>query len=93
MPSQKGKNLAEPLSQSKHFPKMVCQMIKVGEDTGNLDAMLSKIADFYESEVEATADAMTSLIEPLLMVFLGGIIAVIVVAMYLPIFTMASAVG
>lgn len=89
----KGKNLAEPLSQSKHFPKMVCQMIKVGEDTGNLDAMLSKIADFYESEVEATADAMTSLIEPLLMVFLGGIIAVIVVAMYLPIFTMASAVG
>ncbi len=89
----KGKNLAEPLSQSKHFPKMVCQMIKVGEDTGNLDAMLAKIADFYESEVEATADAMTSLIEPLLMVFLGGIIAVIVVAMYLPIFTMASAVG
>lgn len=89
----KGKNLAEPLSQSKHFPKMVCQMIRVGEDTGNLDAMLSKIADFYESEVEATAEAMTSLIEPLLMVFLGGIIAVIVVAMYLPIFTMASAVG
>ncbi|MCB0407477.1 MAG: type II secretion system F family protein [Bdellovibrionales bacterium] len=89
----KGKNLAEPLSQSKHFPKMVCQMIKVGEDTGNLDAMLSKIADFYESEVEATAEAMTSLIEPLLMVFLGGIIAVIVVAMYLPIFKLASAVG
>jgi type IV pilus assembly protein PilC len=89
----KGKNLAEPLSQSKHFPQMVCQMIRVGEDTGNLDAMLGKIADFYESEVEATAEAMTSLIEPLLMVFLGGIIAVIVVAMYLPIFTMASAVG
>ncbi|NQY99230.1 MAG: type II secretion system F family protein [Bdellovibrionales bacterium] len=89
----KGKNLADPLTASPHFPQMVCQMIRVGEDTGNLDAMLGKIADFYEDEVEATAEAMTSLIEPLLMVGLGGIIAVIVIAMYLPIFNLAGAVG
>lgn len=89
----KGKNLADPLSQTKYFPVMVCQMIRVGEDTGNLDQMLGKVADFYEDEVEATAEAMTSLVEPLLMVGLGGIIAVLVIAMYLPIFNLASAVG
>lgn len=89
----KGKLLAEPLRQEKIFPSMVTQMIAVGEQTGNLDAMLGKVADFFEDEVEATAEALTSLIEPLLMVFLGGIIAIIVIAMYLPIFNMASAVG
>jgi len=89
----RGKSLTEPLRRVRYIPTMVTQMIAVGESTGNLDTMLGKIADFYESEVEAAADALTSLIEPLLMVFLGGIIAVIVIAMYLPIFNMASIVG
>lgn len=89
----KGKNLVEPLRRHKYFPSMVLQMISVGEATGNLDMMLTKIADFYEDEVETTADALTSMVEPLLMVFLGGIIAVIVIAMYLPIFSLASSVA
>ena len=89
----KGKTIAEPFRKSKYIPDMVTQMIAVGEQTGALDTMLSKIADFYEDEVETAADALTSLIEPLLMVFLGGIIAVLVVAMYLPIFDLASSVG
>ena len=89
----KGKSIAEPFRKSKYIPDMVTQMISVGEQTGALDTMLSKIADFYEDEVETAADALTSLIEPLLMVFLGGIIAVLVIAMYLPIFDLASSVG
>lgn len=88
----KGQNLVEPLRKYPFFDNMVLQMITVGESTGNLDAMLNKIADFYEDEVEATADALTSMIEPMLMVFLGGIIAVIVIAMYLPIFDLAGSV-
>ncbi|MGE0762250.1 MAG: type II secretion system F family protein [Bdellovibrionales bacterium] len=88
----RGRALAEPLSKVKYFPSMVTQMISIGEQTGNIDTMLSKVADFYEDEVEAAADAMTSMIEPLLMVFLGGIIAVIVIAMYLPVFSLAGAV-
>ena len=89
----KGKSLVEPLRRVKAIPMMVTQMIAIGEQTGNLDTMLTKVADFYEDEVEVAADALTSLIEPMLMVFLGGIIAVIVIAMYLPIFGMANAVG
>ena len=89
----KGKTLAEPLTQEKHMPNMVVQMISVGEQTGNLDTMLGKIADFYEDEVEQAAETLTSMIEPLLMVFLGGIIAILVVAMYLPIFNLASVVS
>jgi type IV pilus assembly protein PilC len=89
----KGKTLAEPLGKIKYFPNMVTQMISIGEQTGNMDQMLSKVADFYEDEVENATDAMTSLMEPILMVVLGGIIAVIVVAMYLPIFNMANTVG
>jgi type IV pilus assembly protein PilC len=89
----KGRSISDPLNSSKYIPSMVTQMISVGEQTGSLDTMLSKIADFYEDEVETTAEALTSLIEPLLMVFLGGIIAVLVIAMYLPIFNLASAVG
>jgi type IV pilus assembly protein PilC len=89
----KGRSLAEPLRKVKAVPNMVTQMIAIGEQTGNLDQMLSKVADFFEDEVEVAAEALTSMIEPLLMVFLGGIIAVIVIAMYLPIFNMASAVG
>lgn len=89
----KGGTLRDPLRKSKYIPDMVSQMISVGEDTGHLDSMLGKVADFYEDEVETTAEAMTSMIEPLLMVVLGGIIAVLVVAMYLPIFGMAGAIG
>tara|TARA_Y100001935_G_C17303494_1_gene510781 strand:- start:1469 stop:2695 length:1227 start_codon:yes stop_codon:yes gene_type:complete len=89
----KGKALAEPLRNMPQIPKMVTQMIAIGEETGNLDQMLNKVADFYEEEVENATAAMTSLVEPILMVVLGGIIAVIVVAMYLPIFNLAGSVG
>lgn len=89
----KGRSLAEPLNSVPHIPKMVVQMIAIGEATGNVDQMLNKIADFFEDEVENATQAMTSLIEPILMVVLGGIIAVIVIAMYLPLFNLAGAVG
>jgi len=88
-----GKTIAEPLAASGVFPPMVVQMISVGESTGALDSMLSKIADFFDDEVDAAVAALTSLLEPLLMVFLGGAIGAIVVAMYLPIFQMASILG
>ena len=89
----KGKTLAEPLIKIPYFPSMVTQMISIGEQTGNIDQMLAKVADFYEDEVEAATDALTSLMEPILMVVLGAIVAVIVIAMYLPIFNMANAVS
>jgi len=88
-----GKTIAEPLEVSGIFPPMVVQMISVGESTGALDAMLSKIADFFEEEVDAAVASLTSLLEPVLMVFLGGAIGGLVVAMYLPIFRMASILG
>jgi len=88
-----GQTIAEPLSENDIFPRMVVQMISVGETTGALDAMLEKIADFYDDEVDAAVDALTSMLEPLLMVFLGGSIGGLVIAMYLPIFKMAAAMG
>ena len=88
-----GQTIAEPLSETDIFPSMVTQMISVGESTGALDAMLEKIADFYDDEVDATVSAMTTMLEPLLMVFLGGSIGGLVIAMYLPIFQMAAAMG
>jgi len=88
-----GKDVAEPLGQSNVFPPMVVQMIAVGEATGAMDTMLSKIADFYDEEVDEAVAALTSLLEPLLMVFLGVTVGFIVVAMYLPIFEMAAIVG
>ncbi|MFZ5876237.1 MAG: type II secretion system F family protein [Nitrospirota bacterium] len=88
-----GKTVSEPLAQTKVFPPMVVQMISVGETTGALDAMLSKIADFYDDEVDTAVAALTSLLEPLLMVFLGVTIGFIVIAMYMPIFQMGSVVG
>ena len=88
-----GQTIAEPLSETDIFPGMVTQMISVGESTGALDAMLEKIADFYDDEVDATVGAMTAMLEPLLMLFLGGSIGGIVIAMYLPIFGMAAAMG
>jgi type IV pilus assembly protein PilC len=88
-----GKTIADPLTQSQVFPKMVTHMIAVGESTGALDAMLGKIADFYEDEVDQAVASLTSLLEPMMMVFLGVVIGFIVIAMYLPIFKMASAIG
>lgn len=88
-----GQPIAEPLSESDIFPNMVVQMIAVGEATGALDTMLEKIADFYDDEVDAAVAAMTAMLEPLLMVFLGGAIGGLVIAMYLPIFSMAAAMG
>jgi type IV pilus assembly protein PilC len=88
-----GQTIAEPLSENDIFPGMVIQMISVGEATGALDTMLGKIADFYDKEVDAAVEALTSMLEPLLMLFLGGSIGGLVVAMYLPIFSMAGAVG
>jgi type IV pilus assembly protein PilC len=88
-----GKTIAEPLAKSETFPKMVTHMIAVGESTGALDAMLGKIADFYEDEVDQAVASLTALLEPMMMVFLGTVIGFIVIAMYLPIFQMASAIG
>jgi type IV pilus assembly protein PilC len=81
-----GKTLAEPITKAKVFPPMVTHMIAVGESTGALDSMLSKIADFYDDEVDASVNNLTAMMEPMLMVFLGGAVGFIVIAMYLPIF-------
>jgi len=85
-----GKDLATPLMETGLMPPMVVQMISVGEQTGALDAMLSKLADFYEEEVDVAVGSMTRMIEPLLMVFLGAVIGGLVIAMYMPIFEMAG---
>jgi type IV pilus assembly protein PilC len=85
-----GKTLAEPITKAKVFPPMVTHMIAVGESTGALDSMLSKIADFYDDEVDATVSNLTAMMEPMLMVFLGGAVGFIVVAMYLPIFKLIT---
>ena len=88
-----GKAMVEPLLDSGVFPAMVCSMIAVGEQSGALDIMLNKIADFYDDEVDSAVDGMTSMIEPFLMVFLGGTIGTLVIAMYLPIFDIINQVG
>jgi type IV pilus assembly protein PilC len=85
-----GRTIAEPLTESKVFPPMVCQMIAVGETTGSLDAMLQKIADFYEDEVDNTVANLMSLMEPAVILFLGVVIGGLVVSMYLPIFQLGS---
>jgi type IV pilus assembly protein PilC len=87
-----GQSLAKPLASEPVFPPMVVQMMAVGEDSGSLETMLSKIADFYDDEVEAQTAALTSLIEPLLIAFLGVVIGGMVVALYMPIFNIATAV-
>ena len=89
---REGETIAEPLSRSNIFPPMVTQMISVGESTGALDSMLTKIADFYDDEVDVAVSNLTSLLEPFLMIFLGVVIGGVVIAMYLPIFQMASAI-
>lgn len=83
---RRGESLAGPLAQHKVFPAMVVQMLAVGEDTGAMDTMLHKISDFYEQEVEATTEALTSLIEPLMIAVLGGIVGAMIIALYMPIF-------
>ncbi|HBT83521.1 MAG: pilus assembly protein PilC [Desulfuromonadales bacterium GWD2_61_12] len=88
-----GKTIAEPLAQSGVFPSMVCQMIAVGEQSGAIDTMLNKIADFYDDEVDDAVGNLTAMMEPLLMLFLGTTVGGLVVAMYLPIFKLAGAVG
>ena len=88
-----GRPIAEPLEETGVFPSMVVQMINVGEAVGALDAMLEKIADFYDEEVDQAVDNLTAMIEPFMMVFLGGMIGGLVVAMYLPIFKLGEVVG
>ncbi len=88
-----GKTIAEPLTQSKVFPPMVCQMIAVGETTGALDAMLSKIAEFYEEEVDNAISNLTALMEPIVIVFLGVVIGGLVISMYLPIFQLGAVIS
>jgi type IV pilus assembly protein PilC len=87
-----GHTIADPLTESKVFPPMVCQMISVGETTGALDAMLGKIADFYDAEVDQTVANLMSLLEPMVILFLGVVIGGLVVAMYLPIFNLGSVI-
>jgi type IV pilus assembly protein PilC len=87
-----GKNIAGPLLETKVFPPMVVQMIGVGEATGAMDTMLNKIADFYDDEVDTAVAGLTSMIEPVLMVFLGGLVGGFLIAMYLPIFSIAGAI-
>lgn len=87
-----GKTIAEPLQESGVFPGMVCQMIAVGEQAGALDAMLNKIADFYDEEVDAAVEQLTGAMEPVMMVFLGVVVGGFLIAMYLPIFSIAGAI-
>ncbi len=90
---EQGRNISTPLAETKVFPPMVVQMVGVGEATGALDAMLAKVADFYEDEVDNAVANLTSLMEPIMIALLGGIIGFIVVAMYLPIFNLANVFG
>jgi type IV pilus assembly protein PilC len=88
-----GRTIAEPLMETGVFPGMVVRMIAVGEATGALDAMLAKIAEFYDEEVDAAVEALTQLMEPIMIVFLGGVCGGMVIAMYLPVFSMAGAIS
>ncbi len=88
-----GKTIVEPLKDSNVFPNMVVQMIGVGEQTGALDAMLNKIADFYEDEVDVAVQGLVKLMEPVMIFILGVIIGGIVIAMYLPMFTLINKIG
>ena len=83
-----GGTLAQPILEANVFPPMVGHMVSVGEDSGQLEVMLTKVADFYEAEVDAKVKALTSLLEPVMIVFVGGMVGVIVISMYLPIFSL-----
>jgi type IV pilus assembly protein PilC len=90
---KEGQALGAPLAKHSVFPPIVVQMVEIGDVTGELDTMLSKIADFYEEEVDRAVEALTAMLEPMMMVFLGTVLGFIIVAMYLPIFKMASLVA
>jgi type IV pilus assembly protein PilC len=90
---QEGIPIAEPLTNDPLFPPMVSQMVKIGEETGELEQMLSKIADFYEDEVDSTIQSLTSIIEPLMMIGVGFMVGIIIIAMYLPMFKMMQLIG
>jgi type IV pilus assembly protein PilC len=90
---QEGIPIAQPLTEDPLFPPMVSQMVKIGEETGELEKMLSKIADFYEDEVDAAIQSLTSIIEPLMMIGVGFMVGIIVIAMYLPMFKMMQLIG
>jgi type IV pilus assembly protein PilC len=90
---EEGKTISQPLAETKVFPPMVVQMINVGEQTGALDQMLSKIADFYEEEVDTAVAGLMKLLEPLMIVILGGIIGTIVTAMYMPMYAILQKIG
>ena len=87
---REGENITDPLTESKVFPPLVTRMIAVGEQTGELEKMLTKIADFYDDQVDAAVSGITSLIEPLVIAFLGIVIGTIVICMFLPIFKLSS---
>lgn len=87
---QEGKTIAEPLKNTKVFPQMVCQMIAVGEETGALDEMLNKIADFYDQEVNATVEILTSILEPIMLILLGLVVGIVIIALFLPILTLVG---
>ena len=87
---ERGETISAPLKETKVFPSMVCQMISVGEATGALDTMLSKIADFYEEEVDVAVEGLLTLLEPVMIALLGGAVGGIVIAMYMPIFDLIS---
>jgi type IV pilus assembly protein PilC len=87
-----GESIAKPLSRAKVFPPMVTHMVSIGEETGALDSMLNKVADFYETEVDAAVKSLTSIIEPIMMLFIGGLVGMIVISMYLPMFNMMNLV-
>ena len=89
---RQGQSISAPLLQQPVFPPMVTQMIAVGEDAGSLETMLNKIADFYDQEVESSTEQLTAMIEPLMIAFLGVVIGGMVIALYMPIFAIASAI-
>ena len=90
---KEGDTIAAPLDECKVFPPMVVNMIDVGEETGSLDTMLMKVADIYDAEVEAAVEAMLALLEPAIIIILGGIIGFIVISLYLPIFSLGDVVS
>ncbi len=90
---RRGESVAGPLSEHEVFPPMVVQMIASGEETGAIDQMLTKIAEFYDQEVEATTEALTALIEPLMIAFLGAIVGSMIIALYMPIFKVFDLIG
>jgi type IV pilus assembly protein PilC len=87
-----GAGLSEPLEENDIFPPMVAQMMKIGEESGELQKMLDKIADFYEDEVDASIASLTSIVEPVMMILVGAVVGVIVISMYLPMFRMLQLV-